>query len=108
MRESALAAIAFGSATRSGTLQRVEFDTALKLLWSCIVRLNQDIDRKEPWRALKEGETAELHRNLTQWLKGIHEVACWLQPFLPGASAQILKTISKGPVKRCAPLFPRA
>jgi methionyl-tRNA synthetase len=88
-------------------LHRFEFDTALKLLWGCIARLNQDIDRKEPWKALKAERTADLREDLTRWLGELHQIAYWLQPFLPQASGRILEIVGSGPIGRCPPLFPR-
>ena len=88
-------------------LQRFEFDAALKHLWSCISRLNQDIDRKEPWKALKREDKTALHQDLTDWLTALHRIAYWLQPFLPTTSASLLKTITHGPITKCTPLFPR-
>ena len=88
-------------------LQGFLFDTALKDLWACIAQLNQDIDRKEPWKALKEGRTSGLHGDLTKWLVALHRVAYWLHPFLPTTSERVLEIISHEPIKSCTPLFPR-
>lgn len=88
-------------------LQRFEFDAALKHLWSRIARLNQDIDRKEPWKALKSEDKTALHQDLTGWLAALHRIAYWLQPFLPTTSAAIQKIIAHVPIRRCPPLFPR-
>jgi methionyl-tRNA synthetase len=88
-------------------LQRFEFDAALKHLWSCIARLNQDIDRKEPWKALKREDKTALHQDLTDWLTALHRIAYWLQPFMPTTSACILMIIAHFKIMCFAPLFPR-
>lgn len=89
-------------------LQRFEFDAALKYLWAWITRLNQEIERKAPWAALKTGRTAGLHDDLRGWLTDLEKIARLLAPFLPETSARILKIIGNDPIRRCPPLFPRA
>ena len=88
-------------------LQGFGFDVALKHLWSRVARLNQDIDRKKPWETLKSGETTGLHDELSGWLRELHGIAFWLQPFLPATSKRIGSVISACPIVRCAPVFPR-
>lgn len=84
-----------------------EFDKAIKILWLTIAQLNQDIDRKEPWKALKGKDIGNLREHLTQWLKELHRVAYWLKPFLPDTSGKIIDLLSTDPITTCSPLFPR-
>lgn len=85
-----------------------EFNKCLKILWAEITRLNQDIDRRQPWKALKAGNSDTLKRQLTEWLSKIETVAYWLAPFLPDTSDKILQILSSESITFGDPLFPRA
>ncbi|OGO37885.1 MAG: methionine--tRNA ligase [Chloroflexi bacterium RBG_16_57_8] len=89
------------------SLGRYEFDNALKALWAIVTHLNQDIDRKRPWEALRKSNAPQMKAPLTEWLGELRRVACWLAPFLPAASAAILGVVSGDPITARPPLFPK-
>jgi len=95
------------SKSLGNSVDPLEFDTALRVLWARVARLNQGIDRTKPWEALKNGNKTGLHDDLGGWLGEFHRIALWLQPFLPAASAAIHSVISTCPIVRCTPVFPR-
>ncbi len=84
-----------------------DFAGAIEILWSTITRLNQDIDAKKPWEALKNTELEPLHSQLKNWIEDLRITAYWLKPFMPNSSDGVLKAITDGPIKVAAPLFPR-
>ena len=88
-------------------LHNYEFDKALKTLWTVVTHLNQDIDRREPWKALKDGSFPALKTQLTEWLGDLHMVGYWLAPFLPATSEKITSLLSTHPIRVEVPLFPR-
>jgi methionyl-tRNA synthetase len=88
-------------------LSSYEFDKALKVLWSVISQINQDIDRVQPWKALKAGNLNFLRDQLSAWLDDVHRVAYWLTPFLPDTGKKIVDILSAVPITASAPLFPR-
>jgi len=90
------------------TLRRYEFGKALEILWQIVTRVNQDIERQEPWKALKRGDCVSLRRQLRNWLCELHRVAHWLAPFLTDASKTILGCLSNDSISAAKPLFPRA
>jgi methionyl-tRNA synthetase len=88
-------------------VQRLEFDTALELLWSCIRAVNQDIERQAPWSLIRSNVDGPLRDHLNDWLRQLYAVAYWLGPFLPDASEKIKAGLSAGRVRKAQPLFPR-
>lgn len=84
-----------------------ELDKAVRILWSILSQVNQDIDREEPWRKLAGEDIGDLRVHLTRWLREVHRIAYWLSPFLPDASQKILDLLSTDPVAPGKPLFPR-
>lgn len=88
-------------------LHNYEFDKALKTLWTVVTHLNRDIDRREPWKALKDGSFPALKTQLTEWLGDLHMVGYWLAPFLPATSEKITSLLSTHPIRVAVPLFPR-
>ena len=88
-------------------LSSYEFDKALKVLWSVISQINQDIDRVQPWKALKAGNLHLLRNQLSAWLDDVHRVAYWLTPFLPDTGKNIIDILSAVPITASVPLVPR-
>ena len=72
-----------------------------------VTHLNQDIDRRRPWEALKEGDTSAVREELNEWLSDLRNIAYWLAPFLPTSAAAIAQIVSTDPLAACSPLFPR-
>jgi len=88
-------------------LDGYRFDDALKTLWAVVTHLNQDIDRKQPWKALKDGNIPLLRTQLTEWLGELHVVGYWVVPFLPATSKKIIGLLSSYPIRIQSSLFPR-
>ncbi len=84
------------------------FDEALKTLWTVVTHLNRDIDRKKPWKALKDGNISLLRTQLTEWLGELYVVGYWLAPSLPAISEKIINLLSSYPIRAQRSLFPRA
>jgi methionyl-tRNA synthetase len=83
------------------------FDAATATLWQVISRLNRDIERVRPWKALKSGEPTSLKEPLSRWLHELHKLGYWLAPLLPKASGRILQALLQGPIRTQEALFPR-
>ncbi|MDT8389696.1 MAG: class I tRNA ligase family protein [Lentisphaeria bacterium] len=88
-------------------LETFEFDSALKALWEQINGINREIDQEKPWLALKAGDPEAIHPSLRRWLGTLAEIAHWLCPFLPDASAEIQKRLSQPEIRAGTPIFPR-
>ncbi len=71
-----------------------EFDRALKTLWTVVTHINQDINREQPWKALKDGNFPLLRTQLTEWLAELHVVGYWLAPLLPATNEEIISLLS--------------
>jgi len=89
------------------TITAFEFNKAIKILWTFIVETNRDIDRKQPWRELKRGNSGILKKQLTEWLEKVQTVGHWLSPFLPETSRKIDAFLSADRITAGSPLFPR-
>ncbi len=88
-------------------LKGYTFDRALEILWHTLDELNQQIERTEPWKALKAGNTVTLHQQLAPWLLQLYAVAYWLQPLLPESSERVMAALTLKPIRAATPLFPR-
>ena len=84
-----------------------EEQEALRQLWDEIAQLNRSIDRAKPWEALPPGESADLHRDLADWVRRIRQVGAGLRPFLPHTAVEIEQRFSSPAVKVGEVLFPR-
>ena len=84
-----------------------QFQQALRQLWDEIAQLNRSIDRAKPWEALPPGESADLHRDLADWVRRIRQVGAGLRPFLPHTAVEIEQRFSSPAVKVGEVLFPR-
>ncbi len=82
-------------------------DTALRVIWSIVDNLNQEIERTRPWERLKYQDAGQLRDLLTGWLHEIHRVAYWVAPFLPATSKKLLSVLQGHPVTVSPQLFPR-
>ena len=72
-----------------------QFDQALRLLWESVTGLNQEIERAQPWRALREGKPEIIRGDLQRWRGALYDLAYWLAPFLPQASQDIQQGLSE-------------
>lgn len=87
-------------------LAACEFDQALRRLWDSVALLNQDIERVQPWRALRDGRPQAVRNDVERWREALGTLAHWIAPFLPDAGRVVRERLSSsdsgGP-----PLFPR-
>lgn len=83
-----------------------EFDRVLGSVWAIIDTINQDIQRIEPWKLIKSGDS-NLRGHLSRWLDEVYRVGYWLSPFLPGTAAKILDMLSRPSITQGDALFPR-
>jgi methionyl-tRNA synthetase len=83
------------------------FDQALALLWDEVARINREITTAEPWADVKAGRHDAVRNTLADWVNELQAIAYWLQPALPNTAAAIERVLGGGPIRRCAPLFPR-
>ena len=82
------------------------FDVALAALWSEIDRVNAEVERRQPWKLFKAGESGRLREDLSRWLISLRRIAWWLEPFLPTVSERILSA-TQGRISHLPPLFPK-
>lgn len=87
----------------SDHLNKYEFNEALKLIWTEITVLDQNINEKEIWKL--KGKELE---DILTWLVGqINDIAIELKPFLPDTAGKILKQFQGPLIQSQPPLFPR-
>jgi len=84
-------------------LEEFRFDNALKFIWDKITLIDQEINKKEPWRL--EGE--KLGNFLQSAVLSIQHIAYNLQPFLPETAEKITNIFKGSKIKTSEPLFPR-
>jgi methionyl-tRNA synthetase len=72
-----------------------QFDQALRLLWESVTGLNQEIERAQPWRALREGKPEAIRGHLQRWRGALYDLGYRLAPFLPQASQEIQQSLSE-------------
>lgn len=82
-------------------IKKYQFSDSLKIIWEEITKLDQEINKTEPWK-LSGGN---LKRNLEIYLKKILQIAYNLKPFMPDVSENIYRIISTKPISEL--LFPR-
>ena len=70
-----------------------QINKALENIWNFISKLNQYIDKTEPWKLFKENkdETAIV---LSEIIESIRLLGIILQPFIPDSSSKILDTLN--------------
>jgi len=79
-----------------------QFSLILENIWKQIKTLNKQVDDFAPWKKT----TKDRKDFLLQCFKTLKSIAWKLQPFLPGTSEKIIKSI-QGDIKKITPLFPR-
>ncbi len=85
-----------------------EFDKALTTLWRTVTEVNQDIERTRPWELTAAADRERLRQLLSGWLRRVHVLAAWLEPFLPDTREALRRCLFSGQVRPVAPLFPRS
>ncbi len=84
-------------------LQNYEFNLALEELWKTIKQLNNKINKEKPWEHSGNLAVGKIKGYLNQ----IRDIAYALSPFLPKTSEKIIG-ITRGKIKKAAPLFPKS
>lgn len=79
------------------------FDEALKIVWGHMTKLDQKINKEEPWKLQNEG----LKIFLQYAVHSLRHIAYNLQPFLPETAKGIEKIFSTKKIRSVEPLFPR-
>ncbi len=73
------------------TMENLEFDKALSLIWNGIVTpANQYIDKTKPWALSKEKKEEELDGVLYLMLESLRQIAWMIRPFMPETSDKML------------------
>ena len=70
-----------------------QINKALENIWNFISKLNQYIDKTEPWKLFQKNknETAII---LSEIIESIRLIGIILQPFIPDSSSKILDTLN--------------
>ena len=111
--ESAAVAAGEGAPPASQRLDYDEYlsgfrwDLALETAWEEIAALNQELAAAKPWEDIRAGQLALAQKKLGPWVARLAAVAEWLAPFLPSTSGTIRGSLSRSPIRKCDPLFPR-
>ena len=84
-------------------LDQFRFDEALKVIWGWIAKVDQTIEKDQPWKLDDE----KLGKVLEGYVEKIRRIATALQPFLPETAEKILAQFKGPEIKSGAPLFPR-
>lgn len=81
---------------------------AMDSIWQTVASCDQDIQRNEPFKKIKDPATEDQAReDIKRSLTHIRAVANRLVPFLPNASQEILRALKEPFIKNISPLFPR-
>jgi methionyl-tRNA synthetase len=83
------------------------FDHALATLWDGVTRINRELAEGRPWEQVRAGRLVAARLDLARWVEQLAAIAYWLGPFLPSSTATVRAALSRSPIRRCAPLFPR-
>ena len=77
-------------------LSDVELTACLERIWQFVRSLNKYIEDSAPWKLAKEDEKREiLHNVLYNLVEGLRITAILLHPFMPGATAEILRRLGQ-------------
>lgn len=87
----------------TNAIEEFRFDNALKFIWEKVTKVDQEINRTEPWKLEGKG----LQNALQNYLNEIAEIALNLKPFLPETTEKIAKVFGGIQIKMIEPLFPR-
>ncbi len=77
---------------------------ALESIWNVINAANAYVNKTEPWKLAKQGETRALSNVLAELYATLRSIGDALRPFMPDAAERIHKTMD---TSSGAPLFPR-
>lgn len=90
------------------SLEKFQFDQALKFLRILISEADSILDETEPWRLISNSLNNEkVQKILDSLVEKILDLAVLLQPFLPQTSQTILEQFKGPTIKAQQPLFPR-
>ncbi len=86
-------------------LRRFELHRALEAVFQLVDAANRYIDRREPWKAARTAARAgELRTTLASACRALRSIGLLLAPFLPEASAELLRRLGLGDALRNARL----
>ena len=74
-------------------IENFEYNKALEKIWSYIDKLNQYIDKQEPWNLVKEDKT-KASEVLTLLIESFRLIGIILQPFTPESANKILNLLN--------------
>ncbi|MEK7536807.1 MAG: methionine--tRNA ligase [Patescibacteria group bacterium] len=84
-------------------LEEFRFDQAMKFIWEKITKVDQEINKTEPWKL----EGKKLKKFLENTISSIQHITYNLKPFLPETAEKITKIFEGPKIKSSEPLFPR-
>lgn len=73
--------------------ERMEFSSALELLWQFVRALNKYVDTQAPWQLFKNNETERLADVMGVLLAAMRRIAILLWPVMPDAAKAMLKQL---------------
>lgn len=75
------------------SMDKRQHDRALDALWDCVIKGNQYVNDKEPWKL--KTDLPALQNVVYNCCFGLHQIALWLSPFMPASSEKALSYIGK-------------
>jgi len=77
--------------------ERLAFSTILETIWMDISCLNQEIEKRAPWKLYKEGQNEHLDNTLYYLLESLRQIAILIKPFMPETGEKILIQLGGDP-----------
>ena len=74
-------------------IDNYEVNKSLELIWEFINKLNQFIDKMEPWNTIKKDKTITA-KTLSVIIESLRVVGIILQPFIPDSAEKILNILN--------------
>ncbi len=121
--EASLAdAVAAADSSSAAAMDGYDHREALARIWDLVRRTNAYVDERAPWHLARDGESVALDTTLAYLVGAVRQLGRLLGPFLPDASAAILRSLSAdrvpaagawldgvagATVVKSPPLFPR-
>jgi methionyl-tRNA synthetase len=87
--------LAFRADEYARLMDAFHFDQALGVVFEVVRGMNQEVDTMKPWGLAKAGQVEALNGLLFGWLDMLRQVAYALSPFMPQASAEILRRLGQ-------------
>lgn len=74
-------------------MDKRQHDRALDALWDCVIKGNQYVNDKEPWKL--KTDLKALKNVVYNCSFGLHQIGMWLSPFMPAAAETALSYIGR-------------